>query len=144
MENNIKDVYLVHIPKTAGMFITNVLKNELKDRYVGCNVVNTGGHLFMKLLLKKISDINFSDVYKITIIRCPIKRFISAYFYLKNNLNNTNFETVKDEFQKNNITSFSSLINLLKTNYNSVYNLAESFYPQYKWITDDERNIIVD
>ena len=52
--------------------------------------------------------------FKFTIMRCPIERLISAYFFSKNNLNNKFFEGVKENFIKYNIQSFSDLFNLLK------------------------------
>jgi hypothetical protein len=126
-----KKIAFIHIPKTAGTYINYVLNKENIKFY--WNINHNGGTHY------EISDINLkfldnTSFYIFTVIRCPIKRFLSAYFYSKQNLNKKYFEQVKIFFIKNKINNFNDLINLLKKNPKIVFSLSGSFAPQYKWI----------
>jgi hypothetical protein len=89
-------IYFNHVPRTGGRFLIKYIKDS-KDakvyfvnnnkninikEYNNCNIIY--GHLGIE------PNILFKDVLTITILRDPIKRFISHYTYFINQYTKTN------------------------------------------------------
>lgn len=72
--NSKQKVLFVHIPKTAGTTITQILKSNELDNWKREKIFNHHDPLF---LLEKNNDI--SDAFKFSIIRNPYKRAFSHY-----------------------------------------------------------------
>lgn len=122
----IKTIF-IHVPKTAGTSMENILKETPQHR--------CGGHsTAMGVKNSKEFSEKFEKYYKFAFIRHPLNRFISSYFYLKNygyhpSLNN---QSVID----------SSNINDYIENY-PIENIIH-FLPQYHFVCDINGNILMD
>ena len=95
-------IIFIHIPKTAGMFITESLKknynfieyNGIKDlknenhikKYKCINLIENGYSFFKNL--------NLLNYKYFCVTRCPYERFISGILYC--NINNDGFNNIKD------------------------------------------------
>jgi hypothetical protein len=95
-----KKILFVHIPKTGGQSVTKYFlenlgeKPNLKNNKYG--LINNkkakrhGPHHFHHLLLKEYKELELIDsiykYFKISVVRNPYSRFISAYYF--NNLQN--------------------------------------------------------
>lgn len=62
----------IHIPKCAGVSINNLLYNNLG-----------GGHRSILFYMAIFNPKEFNKLYKFTVLREPIDRFESAYYFLK-------------------------------------------------------------
>jgi len=126
-----KKILFVHIPKTGGQSVTKYFlenigeKTNLKNSKYG--LINNkkskrdGPHHFHHLLLKEYLDLglvnNIDEYFKITVVRNPYSRFISAFYF--NNLDK--------EF------SFSEVLNKLPFE-DSRTDLWRMFIPQIEFI----------
>lgn len=120
----------VHVPKTAGTSIERALLLG-EDRVVG-------GHTTAKGYQSSFSE-QFSNYYKFSVVRDPVDRFASAYYYLRQNkihpaLNNQlahDCDTV-DEFA----CELERAPHLIER--------TVHLLPQYKFVCDDTNKILVD
>lgn len=114
----------IHIPKTGGASITDfVIKNTTKNFFAAKNTPEPGIFSSKKTAAKKFTSEehnkqlhlsahrsfseyltehdNLKEYFKFTIIRCPLERFMSAYYYLSWNKNpNLSFHRVCNNIEK--------------------------------------------
>jgi hypothetical protein len=152
MSLNNKNVLFVHIPKTGGMCLSQYLSN------------NKNFHNYIHKILR-FDNHKYKDFYKISIIRDPVEKLISGFFYYKSfhiKTNGTYHPLLEILFKKYEIYDFVSF----KKNYNKFfeneieplrnkleylnknedmchYNLA-LFFPMHWFICDAKNNILVD
>ena len=174
--NDIKEIYkedyaylfdnkilFCHIPKCAGTTINAHLVNNTDTNYV----------YYVHRILKY--DINkYVGYYKFAIIRDPIEKIVSVYFYQTSVINRLkaenslshyqegNWKRIDNLYKKYNITDVYSFLNSYKTFYNNEikpeilelkkHNETKNmrnfyivcFLPQYLFICDDNYNLLVD
>jgi hypothetical protein len=124
----------IHIPKCGGTTIERHFKIMGKGNFYGDNSQINGmtfspQHYTYKMLNDKV---NLSNYYTFSFVRNPYDRVISEYFW---NQNKSVGKIKKSEDYKDFIFWFKSFYK----NINSDHKL-----PQYKFICDDEDNILVD
>jgi chondroitin 4-sulfotransferase 11 len=114
----------VHIPKSAGTVIRNVLKTNDREFKVIFNHPT-----FSKIQTKY----DLSTYFKFTFIRNPWDRFVSTFFYLKQNVKD---EKLLNEARKKlsdySFTSFVKKLHLEKTEFNEFHFLH--FRPQIHFL----------
>ena len=122
----------IHIPKAAG---TSILKTlSLEPLFYGHRAYHYH---------PKWEDPNYTFF---TIVRNPLSRAVSAYEFIKMDesswYNEDNPHRLKKIYDN---LSFPESINVIKEclSRKDTYK-AEAWYPQYKWICDDKRNIMVE
>jgi hypothetical protein len=155
-------ILFCHIPKCAGTSVNDSLQEKYNENYEWC---------VHKIL--KYETVNFSDFFKFAVVRDPIERLVSTYFYQKNmilHLNDINclefqddnWKKLNDLYIKYDITDIYSFlekfeyfyknevvpnIQYLKENYKSI-NMAfwyiSIYLPQYLFICDDQCRLLVD
>jgi hypothetical protein len=157
-----RKILFVHIPKCGGTNINEYIKNKYKyyEWYI---------HRILKYDLHK-----YNEYYIFSVIRDPIKRLISLYFYQTNMINRLIKINLLNDFQEGNwkklhllykkynietITSFLNNYKLFYENevkpfildlekYNNSINMTifylVGFLPQYLFICDDDDNLLVD
>ena len=118
----------IHIPKNAGMSMKNSIENTETIKYCGHNVIFH----------------TIQNMKKIFILREPISRFTSAFFYLKSykkNRDNNFFRTPRelvDAMLDFDIRAFNFL--KVQEHYHyvdgSMINTDWVFHPQHKWVFD--------
>lgn len=158
-----ENILFCHIPKTAGTNINYNLSNKENCNY------NYYCHYILKYDIH-----NYKQFYKFSIIRDPIKKVVSVYFYTIKMINNLikrkslkdyqlgNWNKLYNIYKKYNINSIFDYLN----NYTNIYydvifpkinklkfynkNYKMEFYyivlflPQYLFICDDNDKILVD
>ena len=163
-----KKILFCHIPKCSG---TNT--NNLLIKYKNEQIDNITYVWYIHKILQY--DLNiYNDYYKFTIIREPIQKLVSLYFYQISNINYLkkkndlktyqpeNFNKISILYEKYNITDIYSFLNNYKKFYyteiepyisklkmiNSTENMTTfyvtGFLPQYLYICDDNKKILVD
>lgn len=134
--DNNKKIIFIHIPKTGGTSIENILGLIKKENGYGINNSKKAEQHFIwndyiNILGLKI----YNEYYKFSIIRNPYNRLISEYFwspvcgYIKNQNFNEFLNFVKD------------VIDNEKYNENIFY---DHFIPQYEFIVDNNDKLMVD
>jgi len=127
-KNNI-EIFFVHIPRTAGRYVTNLLKSnnfqpislDTRENYNGIEEI----HLHHKLL-NHFDEYNRSK--KLTIVRDPLNKFVSsATIDIGLHKRNSNLEF-------NSVENIISYINLQKNKYSFHTNW---FRPQHEFISKD-------
>lgn len=74
-------ICFLHVPKTGGMAVRNSLRNAFRDRF--SPLVHRGKRKMS--LARRLQLINTDrDKATFALIREPLERLVSAYFYLKN------------------------------------------------------------
>lgn len=156
-------ILFCHIPKCGGTSINSVLQKKYKENYTW----------YCHRILQYDID-NYINNYKFTIIRDPVQKLVSLYFYQKNiierlekqkNLNTYqcgNFNKIKNLYDKYNIFDIQTFLNNYEIFYkneieqyidnleyiNSVKDMSCyyicGYLPQYLFICDDNENILVD
>lgn len=67
-----KNILLTHIPKTGGVSLNYLLTANPNIKYKHC----------FHVPLKFVID-DYKDYYKIAVVRDPVERVISGYYYIK-------------------------------------------------------------
>lgn len=160
-----KNILFCHIPKCSGTSVNNALKKLPKEKYNYCWYT----HRILQYDLDK-----YTNFYKFAIVRHPIKKLCSLYFYQINTIKNlleklilTNYQeqnwfNLYKLYEKYNITNIQSFLDNYKVFYyneifpyisklkeiNSTKNMSffyiVGFLPQYLFICDDNKNLLVD
>jgi hypothetical protein len=118
----------IHIPKTAGNSV-----QAINSAYYGHGIRNPNFIYYKDSNERKLSKFSY------TFVRNPWDRLVSAFFYLKSGGNSIGD---KNECKKY-LGKYSDLTDMLLNWDNIILNLCH-MKEQYKWICDDEGNIIVD
>ena len=135
-----KNLLFIHIPKTGGSVIEdNIHKHTSQELY--SSTTNTLldppynkislQHQFYTTIYKfrdKL-NINFDNTKIFTIVRNPYDRIISDLFFLK---------LIKQNF------TAGQVYNIIKNNYLDRYDLDNHKEPQYKFIVDENSELIKD
>lgn len=141
-----RNILFCHIPKCSGTNIAHNLNEcpKIKNRYTV---------LFHKKLKYDIEL--YASFYKFAVVRDPVDRLISLYFFL------TQFNVTPQIFVKYNITDVISFLDNFKhfykieiqpvledkrrcPNYLYIDLLYSGFIPQHTFVCDDDFNILVD
>lgn len=134
ISDNLKLIF-VHIPKNAG---TSVIKSKVGDFYmIGHDSISQ---------IKNKEPKKWEEYFKFAIVRNPWDRIISNYEYSKMeksywhqtsypNATHVDYHTLKDK-------TFDECVNMLYQDRSSLRH--QGWKPQYIWISDDEKNLLVD
>ena len=150
-KKKIKLYYFVHIPKTGGSSLKKfLLDKSVKNTSTQQNMLIKGKKYLLRIISeghKQAKDI-IPEVYKFCILREPYSRFLSSFRYIKeagknnpywNNPENFMFQ----KFKRLNINTPSDIFKLKnKYDKNKILNYV-MFIPMYKYVTDDNDNVIV-
>lgn len=101
----------VHIPKTAGTSILNVLKDKGLDPWDRKSVEYPRGHL--PLVILKQQNIVSESVFSFAVVRNPYTRTYSCFHqFNKTNKTNISFSEYLKNIQRNNISRITPLLHL--------------------------------
>jgi chondroitin 4-sulfotransferase 11 len=138
-----KKTIFVHIPKTAGNSITTALGIP---RAVANLSIGTFGELELQHLeayrIKMIHHLAFADFFKFAILRNPLDRLVSEYFYRVREIE-ANRGTGIPGLQFDSFTNFVHSVKNLDLNRHR-HILFCHFYSQYEYIHDQNGNLLVD
>ncbi len=123
---NNKDFIFIHINKTGGTSISNILK-------LGKTHQN-----YTKTIISLIGEEKFKNTYSFTCVRNPFDRILSQYYYrIKPNKN------PKEPYLEEKI-GFNKWVKLTYGEKDKKYwNDSIIFKPQIEWLKDTEENIIL-
>lgn len=117
----------VHIPKTAGTSILNVLKRNGLDPWDRKSTEYPRGHLPLYLLKKQ--NIFDEAVFSFAVVRNPYTRTYSCFHqFNKTNKTNISFVEYLKNIQKNNVSRITPLLHL----------------PQYLYLINENGDVDVD
>ena len=133
-----KNILFIHIPKTGGTVIERRLKKTNKETLFSGSTNKLLDYPYNKISLQHqfystISkfrnklNVNFDNIKIFTVVRNPYDRIISDLFWYK---------LIKKNF------SAEEVYNIIKNKYLYNNNLDNHNVPQYKFITDDNANLI--
>ena len=137
--NHKKKLIFVHIPKTGGTTIENVM--ELDKGHIGCGFGEFNGkalqHLTFHEIKKILGDETFDKYEKISIYRNPISRMVSEYYWCEipgiGHKDGQDFDSFLDYVEKC----------VRNENFNeTIYH--DHFIPQHKFVFDDNDKLVVD
>jgi len=135
----------IHIPKTGGSSVENVLWPLKSDRTIDnlwmgfvkpyYNKYQTGGlqHLTSEQIKKEVGDNIFNSYYKFSIKRNPYDKAVSQFVYMKQKRNDLRgFIGMREN------TSFKKYLQLISKT------LHVQWMPQTDFLVDSKREVIVD
>lgn len=127
----------VHIPKCAGSSVEALLRGYASKRPIS-------GHMRAQDFRKFFPE-KFRDYYTFSICRNPAKRFQSAFYFLQE------IEEAKApaafRFSEERLKPYGNDINAFCEDFFSKKNAVFSFvhfYPQYTFLCDQKKNILID
>ena len=120
----------IHIPKAAGISVSKTLFGNL-----------AGGHRKIGYYQNYYSRSTFRRYFKFSFVRNPWSRLYSAYNFLKCGVINTEDEAFSDKYLRH-CNSFEEFV-LERLRNPSILQYCH-FVPQYKYICDKKKNIMVD
>ena len=126
MKNSLYKFIYIHIPKTGGSSVSNVLESLSGSEKMK-------GH---PLLARYMQEKDYKNYYKFCFVRNPWDRLVSAFFFLRKGGNNI-FDQKHCDKLKLKETTFKDFAK--KLNPNKKY--PKHFLNQYAFIKDDEKNI---
>ena len=135
-EINDKRIIFVHIPKNAGSSIFDSLYNVNKD------VSSDHKPIEFYYMHKELNH----PLKSFAVVRNPWDRFISIFFYIKRHSTNPHKNSTIQKFftyinQFKNVNEFI----LKEFSSNKIFSYKSNiFWPQYKYITNNKKRIIVD
>lgn len=132
------NILFIHIPKTGGTVIENEIKKKYQQTLYSGKTNNLLKEPFNKKSLqhqfyttlykyKNVLDINFDNIKIFTVVRNPYDRVISDLFWHR--------------FIKKNFTA-EKVYQIIKNNYINRDDLDNHNQPQYKFITDENLELI--
>tara|TARA_B100000963_G_scaffold108551_1_gene94385 strand:- start:2198 stop:2842 length:645 start_codon:yes stop_codon:yes gene_type:complete len=125
-----KKCVFFHIPKTAGISISNALFGDVK-----------WGHRNVNFYKSHYGDKVFNSLYKFCFVRNPYERLFSAYTFLKEGgINNLDLEFSNSYLKE--FTSFDEFV-LKGLEKKEIMNWVH-FKPQYTFVCDEKDNIVMD
>ena len=125
-----KKCVFFHIPKTAGISISNALFGEVK-----------WGHRSVNFYKSHYGEKIFNSLYKFCFVRNPYDRLFSAYTFLKEGgINNQDLEFSNSYLQE--FASFDEFV-LKGLEKEEIMNWVH-FKPQYTFVCDENDNIVMD
>lgn len=125
-----KKCVFFHIPKTAGISISNSLFGDVK-----------WGHRSVNFYKLHYGEKVFNSLYKFCFVRNPYDRLFSAYTFLKEGgINNQDLEFSNSYLQE--YTSFDEFV-LKGLDKKEIMNWVH-FKPQYTFVCDENDNIVMD
>ena len=125
-----KKCVFFHIPKTAGISISNSLFGDIK-----------WGHRNVDFYKSHYGEKVFNSLYKFCFVRNPYDRLFSAYTFLKKGgINNLDLEFSNSYLQE--FANFSEFV-LKGLEKEEIMNWVH-FKPQYTFICDENDNIVMD
>ncbi|MFC5458178.1 sulfotransferase family 2 domain-containing protein [Prosthecobacter fluviatilis] len=119
----------VHVPKTAGTSIEKRLREN--------NGVVVGGHTTAEGFRKKYPGV-FDDYYKFAVVRHPLSRFVSAFFYLLDRPINLNLRN-KIVHECATLDTFISCVEQKPDVISQIVHL----FPQHTFICDAQDRVLV-
>lgn len=125
-----KKCVFFHIPKTAGISISNSLFGDVK-----------WGHRSVDFYKSHYGEKVFNSLYKFCFVRNPYNRLFSAYTFLKEGgINNQDLEFSNSYLQE--FASFDEFV-LKGLEKEEIMNWVH-FKPQYTFVCDENDNIVMD
>ena len=125
-----KKCVFFHIPKTAGISISNSLFGDVK-----------WGHRNVNFYKSYYGEKVFNSLYKFCFVRNPYERLFSAYTFLKDGgINNQDLEFSNSYLQE--FASFDEFV-LKGLEKEEIMNWVH-FKPQYTFVCDENDNIVMD
>jgi hypothetical protein len=125
-----KKCIFFHIPKTAGISISNSLFGDVK-----------WGHRSVNFYKSYYGEKVFNSLYKFCFVRNPYDRLFSAYTFLKEGgINNQDLEFTNSYLQE--FASFDEFV-LKGLEKEEIMNWVH-FKPQYTFVCDENDNIVMD
>ena len=125
-----KKCVFFHIPKTAGISISNSLFGDIK-----------WGHRNVDFYKSHYGEKVFNSLYKFCFVRNPYDRLFSAYTFLKEGgINNQDLEFSNSYLQE--FASFDEFV-LKGLEKEEIMNWVH-FKPQYTFVCDENDNIVMD
>ena len=125
-----KKCVFFHVPKTAGISISNSLFGDIKWGHRSV-------HFYKSHYGKKV----FNSLYKFCFVRNPYDRLFSAYTFLKEGgINNQDLEFSNSHLQE--FASFDEFV-LKGLEKEEIMNWVH-FKPQYTFVCDENDNIVMD
>jgi hypothetical protein len=120
------NLIFIHIPKTGG---TSIRRSLLGERRITHRTA---------LAYKRYDEDYFNGAYKFSVIRNPLDRIVSTYFY--------NIRRGKQGRDCVEIVSHSSCFEDFCENLYETFNeqINPGFFPQMWWLTDEFHRVIVD
>ena len=140
-----KNLLFIHIPKTGGTVIEAEIKKKYKQTLYSGYINNILESPFNKFSLQhqfyttiykyqNKLDVNFNNIKIFTVVRNPYDRIISDLFWWKRKKKYPEF--------KINYNDTEEIYNFIKNNYLNRDDLDNHNQPQYKFITDENLNLI--
>ena len=78
------EVLFVHIPKTGGSYITNQFKTKYVNTLISFpNLHRINQHYTLQEIISNV-EIDFENLYSFSLVRNPISKVISTYYFFKN------------------------------------------------------------
>ncbi|MDT8878311.1 sulfotransferase family 2 domain-containing protein [Halomonas saccharevitans] len=114
-------ILFLHIPKCAGVSVNNALYSSLG-----------AGHTDLDRILVGLGPLEFTNVFKFSIVRNPWDRLVSAYFFLKNG----GFGQRDKEFFDSHLSHYKSFDHFVR-DWLSEENVMRwnHFIPQHKFLS---------
>jgi|TARA_B100000035_G_scaffold293764_1_gene283474 hypothetical protein len=137
LNNDNKFIY-VHIPKTGGTTIQQVLNNDSNSV---CN--NLLGHVSLKSIKKVLDEDDYNEHISFTTVRNPWDLYVSNYHYLKQQ--NHNDSDFKKEYKILESDSFTDFIKFIHDNRDSLIFNDEDKTPKWQqlleWSFDGKKHV---